>query len=149
MNRSLVSIFAAILLVVVAGQKSETQILSKKECELSTNEICLPKSYDKHTIPSKPTNVGVEIFVAQISEVDDDLSTVDILASLTFTWEDHRLMKLNSTKFDNGTWKKLNHSWKPKLWVPDIHVMGMKDIKISSFMQPYTCKLKLLSLYCL
>ena len=142
-----VIIFSNIILGVAESNLSTIQDLTQ-QCRISSSGICLPMSYDKHKIPSKPIKIDVKIAVAHISEVDDELSTIDVLASLAFLWEDKRLLQLNTTETpddDDVVWHELNLDWDPHLWLPDIHVMGMKHMKISSFLQPFMCNSNILS----
>ena len=143
-----VIISSSIILGVSGSNLSTIQDLTQ-QCRISSSGICLPMSYDKHKIPSKPIKIDVKIAVAHISEVDDELSTIDVLASLAFLWEDKRLLQLNATETpddDDVVWHELNLDWEPLLWLPDIHVMGMKQMKISSFLKPFKCNSNIFSL---
>ena len=50
------------------------------ECECSKSGVCLPKDYDKDRLPSIPVHIDAFIDIVQVTEVDDTLATVDILA---------------------------------------------------------------------
>ena len=83
--------------IIFGVAESNLPAILTQQCRILSSGICLPMSYDKNRIPSKPIKIDVKIAVAHISEVDDELSTIDVLASLAFLWEDKRLLQLNTT----------------------------------------------------
>ena len=83
------------LAFIILIRGSRTINANDQECIIEEFGVCLPKSYDKRTVPKLPFDVIVSIGVAQITKVDDDLSTVDVLAKLSFFWEENRLIDTN------------------------------------------------------
>ena len=103
-----------------------------QECIIEEFGVCLPKSYDKRIIPERPFDVNVDIGIAQITKVDDDLSTVDFLAKFFFGWKESRLIDTNKSLNNSKTqvYWPLNEEWLDKLWLPDVHIIGSQDIKL-------------------
>ena len=103
-----------------------------QECIIEEFGVCLPKSYDKRIIPERPFDVNVDIGVAQVTKVDDDLSTVDFLSRFSFYWEENRLIDTNKNINNSKThvYQPLYEEWLEKLWLPDVHIIGSQDIKL-------------------
>ena len=115
----------------------------KSERESARHGVCLPEDYDKHEMPKKPLNVETSISIVQITEIDDTLSTVDILLYLHFKWEDDRLILSNDTNkhIRQTAYGKdsflLNSDWNQKLWFPDIFIYKMKEINFQRFREDF------------
>ena len=116
--------------------------------ECSYNGVCLPVSYNKHEIPQRPTHVEVVIDILQVTEVNDELSTINILMYLMFWWKDKRLVLRNDTKhwesksgyFYGSGWRHLDAEWFHKLWFPDIFVYEIKGVDFQKYLVPYQGK---------
>ena len=97
------------------------------------NGICLSENYDINKIPSKPINIDVTISIVQINEIDDLKSTVDIIAWMTYEWEDIHVVSRNvTTSMDRGYISGLlDNSWLRKLWIPNIYYYRLKGISLT------------------
>lgn len=105
------------------------------KCECSKSGVCLPKDYDKDGLPTTPVHIDVFIDIVQVTEVDDTLATVDILAWMDFNWEDNRL------ETNSSSTERIANDWIDKLWVPDFFIYRMKSIampSLSGFSKPYS-----------
>ena len=131
--------------------------LGEKNCLHSSNGICLPMGYNKFEDPQDLMLVNISLKIQQISKVDDFHSTVDFVAFLTLTWEDSRLIitkdksdgandndtfsnQINGTVYDEFGIFDLPQDWIEKLWIPDFYLVGLKEIKLVSFLKYHICK---------
>ena len=74
------------------------KLMKQEDMTCTKNGICLPDNYDTNEVPSKPINIDVTISIVQINEIDDVHATVNVIAWLTFEWEDIRVKSKNVTK---------------------------------------------------
>ena len=104
------------------------------------NGICLSENYDINKIPSKPINIDVTISIVQINEIDDLKSTVDIIAWMTYEWEDIHVVSRNcATSMDGGYISGLlDNSWFKKLWAPTIYYYKLKEISLTETSKIYS-----------
>ena len=93
------------------------------------NGICLPEGYDKLEVPSKHMTIEITIKIVQVTEVHDEEATVDILAWISFQWEDSRIMFQNGTQNGDGSFLDglLNEKWSDRLWFPSIYYYRLKS----------------------
>ena len=114
------------------------------DCKIRSNGVCLPLGYDKHQIPSIPITIHVSIDVLSITNVDDRLAVVDLLAYLSLKWEDSRLLRGYDHEIADTTgdpeWILLNKEWLKELWFPDLFIYGMKKTNLPKFLQDYEGK---------
>ena len=121
-----------------------SQIVSQ-DCSVFSNGICLPQNYNKLKKPQDFLEVKVSIQVEQISEIDDYLATVDLFAWLTLSWPENRLMITNHSDGQFSIGNNLDHfhleeEWLKRLWLPDIYIMSLKELRRSRFLQTHLCK---------
>ena len=96
----------------------------------STTGICVPKNYNKRTFPSVPVGIDVSIHVTQVTNVDDNLGTVDFMGYFDFKWIDNRVTLRKSDPV-------LHKEHYDMLWFPDIYLFEMKDIDMPNFNKPH------------
>ena len=105
--------------------------MQQEEMTCTKNGICLPENYDTTEVPSKPINIDVTFSIVQINEIDDVHATVNVIAWLTFEWEDIRVKSKNGTKsVERGYLKglQLDKVQREKLWTPDTYYYKLKDL---------------------
>lgn len=123
-----------------------TEDKNETECQIETNGVCMPKGYTKNKIPKIPIKVNVTLLIEQITEVDDDHGTVDLLAYIYLYWKEERLV-LNKSDSDDpiewGNYISLNLEWMEKLWFPDLYIYRMAELKIPEVIEPYKGMIKL------
>ena len=97
------------------------------------NGICLSENYDINKIPTKPINIDMTISIVQINEIDDVKATLDVIAWMTYEWEDIHVVSINDTKSLDGGYISglLDNSWFGKLWTPDIYYYRLKGISVN------------------
>ena len=115
-----------------------------QDCSVLSNGICLPHSYNKLKEPQDFLEVKVKVQVEQISEIDDYLATADLFAWLTLSWPENRLMIANQSdqlpSGDHPDYFHLEEEWLYRLWLPDIYIMSLKELRRSKFLQEHLCK---------
>ena len=128
---------------VFLGTVVESSQNVSQDCSVLSNGICLPQSYNKLKEPQDFLEVKVKVQVEQISEIDDYLATADLFAWLTLSWPENRFMIANqSDQFSNGDhsdYFHLEEEWLDKLWLPDIYIMSLKELRRSKFLQAHLC----------
>ena len=125
----------------VAWSKEIGQSEQPSRCIYAANGLCLPMGYNNLRKPNEYQDVNVMIRVAQISEVSDKHATVDLLTWLTFTWEDNRLIIMDENKI--LSYYDLQHDWLQNLWLPDVYVVGLKEVNNPGLIQSdQICKLQ-------
>ena len=111
------------------------------ECDgkLLTEDICLPKSYHKATIPSKPMLVNMSLVIPNkngIRNVDDDKMTITIDLHIMLYWIDNRILtnftedQKREGRIPFGV-KQVEH-----IWTPDLYVYNTSNFKVLSAMDP-------------
>ena len=107
-------------------------------CIMIENGICMPHNYNKRQMPSMPIPIEVAISILTLTEVDDQLATVEFLGYIMLVWQDPRLLKIGGnftdrTSLVENNWILLNEEWSNKIWQPDIFIIGMKDLKLTKW----------------
>lgn len=112
---------------------------SKCSGKLLSEDICLPSSYQKSTIPSKPTLVNMSLVIPNkngIRNIDDDKMTITIDLNIILYWEDDRIL----TNFSDDQKKEgrvpigveqIKHIWKP-----DLYIYNTSNVKILNALDP-------------
>ena len=109
---------------------------STEDCYVSAKYgNCLYTKYDDLDTPSRHMNIQVSILVVQIFEVSDIFGTVDFWGWMTFEWEDNSLVI--SENLEDNKWYRLNQAWQTSIWMPDIFIGGLRNIKFPAFDKPY------------
>ena len=145
MKLSILYVLTSVFFTTLIGEKTDT--------ECTKNGVCLPRGYERREMPTISLHVNVEITWLQVTEVDDLLSTVDILVYLSFFWEDKRITLLNHTEpqrsghLGDGSgvrhgedWYLLYDEWYEKLWLPDVYIYGLKKVKFQEYRDPNSGK---------
>ena len=117
------------LLVVLCSARSGSSEGNNTVC--TTTGICVTKNYNKRTFPSVPVGIDVSIHITQVTDVDDNLGTVDFIGYFDFKWIDNRVT------LRKGGFSILHEEHYDKLWFPDIYFFEMKDIDMPNFKKPH------------
>ena len=138
-------LFSLMLLKEVQSNSISNETYNKKDsCVHVTRGICLPHGYDKSQSPKLPISIKTELEVTKITDINDRLSTIQILMYLTIDWVDDRITYTQTNFSDtSNNWGKeiqLDSYWTQHLWFPDLFVYRMKHLKTPAFLQPYQCK---------
>ena len=96
-----------------------------RDCLISVEGKCI--SNELQGIPAFPVNIDTRIHILKISDVDDDLGTVEMIAYLSYEWKASFFTNLDRNQ---ETWKNLNEGWENTTWYPTIFVKNLKDIQI-------------------
>ena len=122
-----------------------TICLENIQCSSNFSSIypaCLPDSYDKNLCPEKeandPLDVYIHLVIQDIIQINDYDTTISIKLTIFIGWIDPRLQILSNSSdwIDDGddeNWAKLNPEWIKHLWLPDLDILNMKELKIPEF----------------
>ena len=112
---------------------------NKCDGKLLTKEICLPKTYQKSTLPSKPIQVNASLVIPNqngIRKVDDDEMTITIDLHIMLYWKDDRIL----TNFTEDQKKEgripFGVSQVEHIWTPDLYVYNTSNFKVLSALNP-------------
>ena len=126
------------------------QRISKCECNnnlhCSDNSsvlypFCLPNDYKKDIRPNtgeNPLDIFLHLDIQDIIKVNDYDTTITLKLTIAISWIDNRL-KILSNSLDwivedgEQSWTKLNPSWLKYLWIPDVEIVNMKELKRTHF----------------
>ena len=102
--------------------------------------IYLSKDYSKLSLPKtndkEPVNITVIAKNMKIQNIDDRKSTLTLDIRFSFSWVDTRVkLHHNSSKwtldyFDNSKFSYLSNAWLKKLWIPDLDIVNLHDMRI-------------------
>lgn len=85
-------------------------------------KVCVPKDYDKFEMPKNHVQVGVDIEIIEILEIDDRDFTVSFYMYFSVAWNDQRLMNNASDRTVS-----IETTFLHQLWVPDIYIYNVKS----------------------
>ena len=134
-----------ILVLVLTHNIPNIACLEYVRCATNSSNIhpfCLPDSYDKDIDPDPKPNAPLDIYVHLVIEdiikINDYDTTVSIRSTIFIGWTDNRIKILsNSSKWvkedEEENWTKLNPNWISYLWLPDVEILNMKQLKIPAF----------------
>ena len=104
--------------------------------------FCLPDSYDKDddpdSNPDQPLDIYIHLVIEDIIQINDYDTTITLKLTIFIGWIDNRIEILSNSSdwvIEDGeeTWTKLNPKWIKYLWMPDIEILNMKELKIPEF----------------
>ena len=101
-------------------------------------EICFPADYSKQVAPileNGNMEVLINFEIWQILEFDDVRFTISLLMYLGVTWNEPRIIA--STPDDPDMLIPIDIGFVKSMWLPDIYIYDMKEIKIPKFNIPF------------
>ena len=95
-------------------------------------QYCVPKSYNKHTIPKiesadGPIEVILEFYDLDILKVDDKEFTITLHAIMLIQWMEPRLIGPNSTHDEASI--PLDTNLLDYLWFTNLFIYNLKEIR--------------------
>ena len=111
----------------------------KCDGKLLSEEICLPATYQKATIPSKPMKVNVSLVIPNkhgIRNIDDDKMTITIDLHIMLYWVDNRILT-NFSEYQKKEGRipfgvdQVDH-----IWTPDLYIYNTSNFKVLSALHP-------------
>ena len=88
-------------------------------------------------------DVQVSIKLDEITKVDDVLDTVHMVAYINVGWADNRLIKSGKNETTESQYSGsmevvdfVSREWQDKLWLPDLCISGLRDLKMATFLHP-------------
>ena len=129
MKTPIPTVLLLLVKLIAAGTVMETSGDRKRnltrDCLVSAEGKCI--SNEKQGIPAFPVNIYTRIHILKISDVDDDLETVEMIAYLSYEW---KASFFTNHDRNQETWQNLNEGWENTTWYPTIFVKNLKDIQI-------------------
>ena len=101
-----------------------------RNTERCAGNICIPSSYNQWEKPISDDiiEIGVDIEVLQIIEIDDFEFSITLVMYLNLYWNEPRILN-NQT---DGIFRPVDLSLLKDLWVPDIYIYNLKSISKQS-----------------
>ena len=96
-------------------------------------KVCVPNDYDKFEMPKNHVQVGVDIEIIEILEINDRDFTVSFYMYFSVAWNDPRLMNNASDRTVSIETIFLN-----QLWVPDIYIYNVKSFYNSRVIREFS-----------
>ena len=105
--------------------------LNTTDCQILTDDFCLPANYNLYQRPkwNETLKVQVKFWVEQITKVDDHQFTLSMLMYVSFYWEEPRILYTGRKPKNTPEDKALTWGWNDKLWMPDIFILHLAQVK--------------------
>ena len=119
---------------------SDIECNSSFICSNSSSNLypfCLPSDYKKDIRPDtgeKPLDIFLHLDIHDIIRINDYDTTITLKLTLSIGWKENRL-KIQPQSHDwiveedENNWTKLNPNWLHYLWIPDVEIVNMKELK--------------------
>ena len=124
------AILALASLLVYTSSTAEAA-LENGSCQILTDDFCLPADYNLYQRPKRNETLKVQVkfWVEQITRVDDRQFTLSQLMYVSFYWEEPRILYTGDKTETTPEDKALNWGWNDKLWMPDIFILHLAQVK--------------------
>ena len=107
--------------------------LGLKECQSNggtnlTEYICMPKSYDKDSIPkpvNEPLKIESLIVFGDVREVNEQAFTTSLMMWINLKWLDNQLVG----NVSNQGVEHPSEETQDLVWIPDLHIRNLIDFK--------------------
>ena len=132
-----------VLLLLLFEVNSDNECGSNFICAANSSALypfCLPKDYKKDIRPDtadNPLDIFLHLDIKDIIRVNDYDTTITLKLTLSIGWKENRLEILPQSQDwiveeDEYDWTKLNPNWLQYLWIPDVEIVNMKELKTTS-----------------
>jgi len=129
--RKLVNKIAVVcVLILVIGVSSDIPICNQNS--LSDHPFCIPPDYNKDMIPSTdgPLEIFVDIFIFEVSKINDIELTMTFELYFDLMWEENRfVINKTSDKWGQDGSFMGSTNFVKSLWLPDIQIYKCKQFK--------------------
>ena len=114
------------------------------EITLATNSsicfdkvLCIPSNYSKSVRPylKQPNNILVQLNKLKVIKVSDFDSTIRLSLELLLQWKDSRIIISEEENLEESKILILNKDLLDLLWIPEIYVYDLHNIKKHSHIQ--------------
>ena len=114
------------------------------EITLATNSsicfdkvLCIPSNYSKSVRPylNQPNNILVQLNKLKVIKVSDFDSTIRLSLELLLQWKDSRIIISEEENLEESKILILNKDLLDLLWIPEIYVYDLHNIKKHSHIQ--------------
>ena len=132
-----------VLLLLLFEVNSDNECGSNFICSANSSTLypfCLPKDYKKDIRPDtadNPLDIFLHLDIKDIIRVNDYDTTITLKLTLSIGWKENRLEILPESQDwifeeDEYDWTKLNPNWLKYLWIPDVEIVNIKELKTAS-----------------
>ena len=127
----IIALFVAVLLVI--PWESINAALPRCDQDIFTGPFCMPRDYDRDKIPNNDNqalNITVDIWVFEVSKIDDLALSITFELYFDLKWMDNRLVINHSSPEwgPNGQYMG-STNYATDLWLPDIQIMNLKQFQ--------------------
>lgn len=94
--------------------------------------VCLPLNYNKDIVPptdDKPVHINVDMWIFEVSKIDDHELTMTFELYLDLTWKEERLLINNSASSWGPEGVLGSVSYVHSLWKPDVQILNLKEFR--------------------
>lgn len=106
--------------------------LPRCDQDIFTGPFCMPRDYDRDKIPldNGPLNITVDIWVFEVSKIDDLALSMTFELYFDLKWIENRLVINHSSP----EWKQAGQymgstNYATDLWLPDIQILNLKQFQ--------------------
>ncbi|CAB4066050.1 unnamed protein product [Lepeophtheirus salmonis] len=100
--------------------------------DFSENPFCLPSNYNKDVVPPTegPLNVHVDIWVFEVSKIDDISLSMTFELYFDLTWNESRfLIDESSSKWGEDGSIMGSTNYINGMWLPDVQILNLKQFQ--------------------
>ena len=99
--------------------------------------LCIPSNYSKSVRPylNQPNNILVQLNKLKVIKVSDFDSTIRLSLELLLQWKDSRIIISEEENLEESKILILNKDLLDLLWIPEIYVYDLHNIKKHSHIQ--------------
>ena len=107
-------------------------ICSRTNPDFSKSPYCLPDDYNKDIVPptgGEPLHINVDIWVFEVSKIDDIALAMTFELYFDLTWKETRLI-INETSEEWGPAGVMGSTnFVQSMWLPDIQILNLKQFQ--------------------
>ena len=126
-----------VIYAIILGLTSEITLALATNSSICFDEVlCIPSNYSKSVRPylKQPNNILVQLNKLKVIKVSDFDSTIRLSLELLLQWKDSRIIISEEENLEESI-LILNKDLLDLLWIPEIYVYDLHNIKKHSLIQ--------------